>query len=49
VVRSAFRLASGDPEPPSAPPALGADTENILAQLGYDDEAISGLRREGAI
>jgi crotonobetainyl-CoA:carnitine CoA-transferase CaiB-like acyl-CoA transferase len=49
VVRSGFRLGSGDPEPPSAPPALGADTEKILAQLGYDEEAIAGLRREGAI
>ena len=35
VVRSGFRLASGDPAPASPPPALGADTEKLLAELGY--------------
>jgi crotonobetainyl-CoA:carnitine CoA-transferase CaiB-like acyl-CoA transferase len=49
VVRSGFRLGSGDPEPASAPPALGADTEKILAELGYDHESVAALRSEGAI
>jgi crotonobetainyl-CoA:carnitine CoA-transferase CaiB-like acyl-CoA transferase len=31
------------------PPALGADTEAILGELGYDGPAIEALRREGAI
>jgi crotonobetainyl-CoA:carnitine CoA-transferase CaiB-like acyl-CoA transferase len=31
------------------PPALGADTEAILGELGYDGAAIEALRREGAI
>jgi crotonobetainyl-CoA:carnitine CoA-transferase CaiB-like acyl-CoA transferase len=31
------------------PPALGADTEAILGELGYDGVAIEALRREGAI
>jgi crotonobetainyl-CoA:carnitine CoA-transferase CaiB-like acyl-CoA transferase len=31
------------------PPALGADTQAILAELGYDGDAVSALRREGAI
>jgi crotonobetainyl-CoA:carnitine CoA-transferase CaiB-like acyl-CoA transferase len=31
------------------PPALGADTEAILAELGYDGDAVAALRREGAI
>src|SRR5262245_5837501 len=49
VVRSGFRLASGDPEPSAFPPALGADTEKILAELGYDAEAIANLKGEQAI
>jgi crotonobetainyl-CoA:carnitine CoA-transferase CaiB-like acyl-CoA transferase len=31
------------------PPALGADTDAILAELGYDGEAVAALRREGAL
>jgi CoA:oxalate CoA-transferase len=49
VVRAGFRLAHGDPEPESPPPALGADTEAILASLGYDADAIAALRAENAI
>jgi crotonobetainyl-CoA:carnitine CoA-transferase CaiB-like acyl-CoA transferase len=33
----------------TAPPALGADTEAILGELGYDAEGIAALRREGAV
>jgi crotonobetainyl-CoA:carnitine CoA-transferase CaiB-like acyl-CoA transferase len=33
----------------TAPPALGAHTEAILGELGYDGAAIEALRREGAI
>jgi len=33
----------------SAPPELGADTEAILTELGYDAGGIAALRREGAI
>jgi CoA:oxalate CoA-transferase len=49
VVRSGFCLASGDPQPASPPPALGADTEKILEEIGYDRDAIARLRRDGAI
>jgi crotonobetainyl-CoA:carnitine CoA-transferase CaiB-like acyl-CoA transferase len=49
VVRSGFRLASGDPEPKSPPPALGADTEDLLAELGYSADETEALAREGAI
>lgn len=31
------------------PPLLGEDTEAILHELGYDDEAVASLRAEGAI
>ena len=33
VVRSGFRLASGDPEPASPPPTLGADTGDLLGEM----------------
>jgi crotonobetainyl-CoA:carnitine CoA-transferase CaiB-like acyl-CoA transferase len=49
VVRSGFRLASGDPQPATAPPSLGADTEEILEELGYEKDAISKLRAGGAV
>lgn len=49
VVRAGFRLASGDPEPVAAPPMLGADTEKILEELGYDGESIAKLKAERAV
>jgi formyl-CoA transferase len=48
VLRSGFRLASGDPGPAFAPRALGADTDDILAELGYEEADIAALRRQGA-
>jgi crotonobetainyl-CoA:carnitine CoA-transferase CaiB-like acyl-CoA transferase len=30
-------------------PALGSSTEEVLREIGYDDEALAGLREEGAI
>ncbi len=49
VVRSGFRLGSGDPVPSSAPPALGADTEALLNELGYSKRDVDELARDGAI
>ena len=30
-------------------PAIGADTDAILSELGYDTAAISGLRADGVV
>jgi crotonobetainyl-CoA:carnitine CoA-transferase CaiB-like acyl-CoA transferase len=49
VVRAGFRLASGDPGPPTPPPLLGADTNDVLAQLGYSKSEIDDLARENVI
>ena len=49
VVRSGFRLESGDPQPASPPPALGADTHDILAEIGFTEGEIDTLARDGAI
>ncbi|QCI68480.1 CaiB/BaiF CoA transferase family protein [Phreatobacter stygius] len=49
VVRAGFRLASGDPEPPTPPPTLGADSDSIFAGLGYGPDEIAQLRHDGAI
>lgn len=39
----------GQRPPNRAAPLLGADSDAILAELGYDDEKIAGLRRSGTI
>ena len=49
VVRAGFRLASGDPGPDKPPPQLGADSDRILASLGYGSAEIDALRKQGAI
>ena len=49
TVRAGFKLASGDPAASTPPPALGADTEQILLELGYDLETIARLRNAQTI
>jgi formyl-CoA transferase len=49
VVRTGFHLASGDSAPAGPPPGLGADTENILKELGYERNGIAKLRESGAV
>lgn len=49
VVRSGFRLQSGDPDPDTPPPILGADTDTILEELGYDRNEVTDLKRRGAV
>jgi crotonobetainyl-CoA:carnitine CoA-transferase CaiB-like acyl-CoA transferase len=31
------------------PPALGADTDAVLTELGYTDEEIAALRKTGVV
>ena len=35
--------------PPAAPPLVGGDTADILAELGYDPGVIAGLRADGTV
>jgi succinate---hydroxymethylglutarate CoA-transferase len=39
----------GEAQPARPAPALGADTDDILRGLGYDEPRIAALRREGTI
>jgi crotonobetainyl-CoA:carnitine CoA-transferase CaiB-like acyl-CoA transferase len=49
AVRMPFTFdAYETPDLVSAPP-LGADTDKVLAELGYTPEAIAALRESGAI
>lgn len=41
---AAFKFAHGGPSVETPPPVMGADTESVLAELGYSDADIAGLR-----
>jgi crotonobetainyl-CoA:carnitine CoA-transferase CaiB-like acyl-CoA transferase len=44
-----FRLASGDTAPELPPPALGAHTEEVLAEIGLSAADIAELRTANVI
>ncbi len=46
---AAFRLAHGDAQVDRPPPVMGAHTEEILAELGYDAAGIAALRAARAV
>lgn len=48
-VASPLRFSATPVEYRNAPPPLGADTDAVLTALGYANEAIAALRREGII
>ncbi len=49
VTRAGFRLGGGDPTPASPPPALGADTKRLLAEIGYSESEIEQLAHDKII
>ena len=47
LIASPFRL--DEPTPSRPGPPLGADTNDILAELGYDDHEVAALRESGIV
>ena len=48
-VFSPLKLTASAYRPQKAPPSLGADTDRILHQIGYDADQIAAMRSSGAI
>ena len=49
VPLAAFKFAHGGPSIEHPPREMGADTDAVLTEHGYDAEEIAGLRRAGVI
>jgi crotonobetainyl-CoA:carnitine CoA-transferase CaiB-like acyl-CoA transferase len=49
LVGSGFQMAHGGGRLDTLAPAPGADTDAVLAELGYDEAAIAGLRADAVI
>lgn len=49
VTRAGFHLSDGEPVAETPPPALGAHTAEVLAQLGYGEDDIRRLREVNAV
>lgn len=47
TVSSPIFTTAGEKRPPTAAPQLGAHTKEVLHDLGYDDETIAALVRDG--
>jgi crotonobetainyl-CoA:carnitine CoA-transferase CaiB-like acyl-CoA transferase len=46
---AAFKFEHGGAQVTSPPPAMGADTDAILTELGYDATAIARLRAAAVV
>jgi crotonobetainyl-CoA:carnitine CoA-transferase CaiB-like acyl-CoA transferase len=46
---SGFQMAHGAGKLDSAPPALGAHTDAVLAEIGYGETEIAALRADAVI
>lgn len=49
VTRAGLRFNNADAGPRSPAPALSADTDHWLMQLGYDAPATAALRAQGVV
>jgi crotonobetainyl-CoA:carnitine CoA-transferase CaiB-like acyl-CoA transferase len=49
VPLATFKFAHGGPSIETPPPEFGADTDAVLAELGYAAREIAAFRREGVI
>jgi len=49
VTGAGFHASNGEPEGTRAGPLLGQHTDEVLAEIGYDDNAIRAFRETGAI
>jgi len=47
TINSPIFTTAGDKRPPTAAPQLGAHTREVLHNLGYAEEAIAALVRDG--
>jgi crotonobetainyl-CoA:carnitine CoA-transferase CaiB-like acyl-CoA transferase len=49
MLKPPFSLLGSEWVPPAAAPAFGADTDEVLASLGYGESAIADLRKRGVV
>jgi crotonobetainyl-CoA:carnitine CoA-transferase CaiB-like acyl-CoA transferase len=47
TINSPIFTTAGEKRPPTAAPELGAHTKEVLQDLGYDEETIAALVRDG--
>ena len=48
TIAAPFTIAGVETVPPRMPPSIGQHTDEVLAELGYDDARVAALRESGA-